>query len=130
MYQELHEILEQRSRLRVASIPLALGLSLGLHLLVLGGFLAAASQPRPRPAEPGVERTDPAQAPAPAANAADPGVSRGGPMATPADPVPAGAAAPRTAAASPAKVTGHSARKASPRRLQPVRKLARKHRKD
>lgn len=49
MKQDLHDILDERAKLRVAGLPLALGLSLGLHLSVIAVFLWAAKAGSPPP---------------------------------------------------------------------------------
>ena len=43
MKQELYEILEERTQLRVGSFPLAIGMSLGLHLVVMTLFMGLGS---------------------------------------------------------------------------------------
>lgn len=44
MKQELYEILEEWAQLRVGSFPLAIGMSLGLHLVVMALFMGLGSR--------------------------------------------------------------------------------------
>jgi len=109
MKQDLNQFLDERAHRRTGNLPLAIGLSLGLHAAVAALFLAAASRgaalppaPAPKSGEPPAQTPErPAAAAGSEAGSTAPGDARPGPPVALAAQAPQPPPAPEAAARAP-----------------------------